>query len=852
MNYINIKINNNAVSVPEGTTILNAALEAGIYIPVLCSHPDIEHFNTVELSDFIYQGENKIVNDSDADISNIRGCGVCVVWNDSTGAFVPACKVAVTDGMVIQTDSETVRKRRQENLAKIMATHPHACLTCAQHEGCIPMTDTCANNVTKIDRCCELLNRCEIQKVADYVGIPSETQRYRFRDLPILNDDPLFRFDFNICISCGRCVRVCQQVKGVYALGAVIQNGEFKIGTTKGPHFNDAECRFCGSCVEVCPTGALTDKKSYRLKDESEYVPCRANCPGEVDIPQYVRLVAEGNPQLSAEVIASRLPLGSILGKVCFHPCEIHCKRNEISEILGSKRESINIRLLKDYAMTNSQLPDHEKPNNRTNKKVAVIGSGPAGLTSAYFLALKGHDVTIFEKETELGGMMRYGIPRYRLPASVLDRDINRILSAGIEVKTNLEFGKDIDFNQMKQSGFDAIFVGTGLSKSKKLQIIGSDTNSVLWGVDFLNQLAKNNLADDYFVSKKVIVIGGGNVATDAARCALRLKADLVTIICLEQFNEMPAYKNEIDESLEEGIEIRNGWGVSELQTQNGRTFVNLQLCTSVFNEQGSFSPQFDKSVTDSQKCDYVIFCIGQEADHDYIYSNNMDAIFNRGLIIANSQLQETAIRGVFAGGDIVSGPASVIDALGAGRRAAKAIDLFLGGDGNIEIQTNIDKNFKMFIGKKNGFGSIERVNSELLPPELRKNGFETVEAVYSQAQALYEAGRCLQCDLRQHLRHNTLPPDDFLKFIVDSIRNLPETEGVVQLMDANKEVFLIKGCDNIKKTVSDFFNDGQQAYYFIYEEDKMFTKRESELLQQFLQKHGKMPDAGDDMDDLF
>ena len=447
---IRCQINNVDVEVPEETSILEAARSADIYIPTICSHPDLPPFHSLELSDTVYQGENKFTNETDASIESISGCGLCIVQVNGEEEPIPSCKTKVKDGMIITTDTENIRKQRQQNLIPILATHPHSCLTCSQREGCIPLTDVCPGNVPVEERCCELLGNCEFEKVVDYVGIAPETPRYQYANLPKIKSDPLFNRDFNLCIACGRCVRVCQHVKGVYALGGVINDNNLIIGSVNGPMLNEAECKFCGSCVEVCPTGALQDKGKAKLKEFSELIPCRAACPGEVNIPLYLRLVSKGKIQEAAEVIASRLTFPSVLGKICFHPCEAECKRNEFSEVLNKDIEPVNIRMIKDFAMSNSSLPPLEKPKKKTGKKIAVIGSGPAGLTTAYFLALKGHSVTVYEKEEKPGGMLRYGIPRYRLPIEILEKDINRIIESGVEVETNITIGKDKTIESIK------------------------------------------------------------------------------------------------------------------------------------------------------------------------------------------------------------------------------------------------------------------------------------------------------------------------------------------------------------------------------------------------------------------
>ena len=852
---VQLTINNINVEVPEETSILEAARSADIYIPVLCSHPDLPTFRSLELSEFVYQGERKFSNDEGSSMESMKGCGLCIVKIDGEEQPVPSCKTIATEGMSVLTDTEELRKLRQQKLIPILANHPHSCLTCSQKEGCIPLTDVCPGNVPIEERCCALLGNCELEKVVDYVGIAPETPRYKFRDLPKIDSDPLFKRDYNLCISCGRCVRVCQHVKGVYALGGVISEGKLVIGTVNGPKLYEAECKFCGSCVEVCPTGALQDKEKIRLKEFSDLVPCRAACPGEVNIPLYLRLVSQGKVQEAAEVIASRLTFPSVLGKICFHPCEAGCRRNEFSDFLTQKIDPVNIRMVKDFAMSNSTLPPLETPKYKTGKKVSVIGSGPAGLTAAYFLALKGHSVTVYEREEKPGGMLRYGIPRYRLPIDVLEKDISRIFESSVEIQTNITFGKDITIESLKNNGTEAIFISTGLSKSKSILVKDSFHSGVKYGIEFLKSVAENNLDSDYYKSKSVVVIGGGNVATDAARTAVRLGAEKVTIVCLEQKDEMPAYDVEIREAEEEGINIINGWGIDEIgksEDDKSLTQVKLKKCTSVFNERGIFAPTYDESVTNKISGDEAIICIGQEASIDEIDDTIKQSIFSGGLIKTNPETLQTKIEGIFAGGDIVSGPASVIDAVGHGRKAAKSIDKYLGGDGKIDSEVDLYSDNETFIGRDDGFSILEREKVTYIEAKERKLNFNPFELTYEEDVARNEASRCLKCDLRLILRHNPLPPSNYLKFNEENIEIVPSEEGVIQLLNSDKEVYHIKGSDNMKELLLEKLNSGEYADFFIFEADPMFTKRESELLQQYLQKHGKLPDAGDDLDDLY
>ena len=852
---VHLTINNIEIEVPEETTIIDAARSAEIYIPAVCSHPDLLPFHSLELSDFIYQDSKKFDNDPGATIESIKGCGICIVEIKGKDEPVSSCNTKAEEGMNISTETDDIRKQRQQNLIRLLSTHPHSCLTCDQREGCIPLTDVCPGNVPTDERCCELLGNCEFEKVIDYVGIAPVTPRYKFQNLPKISDDPLFDRDYNLCISCGRCVRVCQHVKGVFALGAVINNEKLVIGTINGPMLNNAECKFCGSCVEVCPTGALKDKKKPRLKEFSEFVPCRAGCPGEVDIPTYLKLVSIGKYQEAAEVIASKLPFPSVLGKVCFHPCEVDCKRGEVSKVLKDQSEPISIRMIKDFAMSNSTLPSLEKTKKKTGKKVAVVGSGPAGLSAAYFLALKGHDVTVYEKENKVGGMLRYGIPRYRLPSDILEKDLSRILESGMEIKTNTTIGKDITIESIQNNGADAVFLSVGLSRSKSLPVPGIEFENVQNGIEFLNKMAKNDIKTDRFKSKTMVIIGGGNVAVDAARTAIRLKTEKVTLVCLEKRDEMPAYSWEIKEAEEEGVKIKNEWGIikiEKMETNKDLCKVELKKCTSVFNDKSEFSPEYDESTKENISGNEVIVCIGQEVDTDFQNDEINKIIFSKDTIQVNKDTLETNIDSVFAGGDIVSGPASVIDAVGQGRKAARSIDSFLGGDGIIDFKEDLHKNTDMYIGREEGFCKLEREPILFTDIETRKANFDLVELTFEENAARKEAGRCFQCDLRLLLKHNPQPPEKFQKFILDNIENVPSEEGVIQLLDDKKEVYHIKGSDNMKETLLEKLNDNDKAKYFTFESDPMFTKRESELLQQYLQKYGKLPDAGEDLDDLF
>lgn len=851
----NIKINNTNYEVPDGISVLEAARQNDIFIPTLCSHADLKPFHSLELSDKVFQGDKVFVNDSEQkskhDFDKLEGCGLCVVHINGADIPVSSCETIVSDGMEVITDSDATKQKRQKNFIPTLAIHPHCCLTCSHREGC-PMTEeSCMFGNKQPEICCEISGNCEFQRISDFVGIAPETPKFTNPNAKRIYDAHLFMRDYNLCISCGRCVRACQQLRNVFALGAVMSEGKLVIGTVKGKYLTDADCRFCGACAEVCPTGAIQDIRKPRLHGKNDLVPCQANCPADVDIPDYLRLIKDGMPQASAEVIASKLSFPHSLGKMCFHPCETDCRRNDLSGTGSADSDSISIRQAKDYAMSNSNIIP-EKSEINTGKTVAVIGAGPAGMTTAFYLALNGHQVTVYDKEKDAGGMLKYGIPNYRLSDETLDKDLNRIFYTGIKFKGNVEIGIDEKLDDLIKNN-DAVYLATGLSKSRRLPIETPVSEKVLYGIEFLNKAMKEEYDGNYFNGKNIYVIGGGNVATDAARTAVRLGADNTTIICLESENNMPAYKQEIIEGKDEGIIIKNSWGISEINKAEDFIELNLQKCLTVFDENKNFTPKYDETQTELIKADVVIICVGQSIDSNFLNGFSSPEIEKSNLITVIRGFAETSVKGLFAGGDIVSGPASVIDAIGQSKRAAEEIDLFLGGKGQIRGTQSIDVKQEQLIGVINGFTDEKRVDLNLNPVAQRKSCFMPVEVPYSHEAAISEASRCLQCDLRLNISPNPHPPErDFLTFEKENIDNIEEKGGVVQLMKADKKVFLIKGSDDIHETLEGFLDDDVEADYFIFEYDELYTKKESELVQDYLQKYGEMPDTGDDLDDLF
>ncbi|MDP2661096.1 MAG: 2Fe-2S iron-sulfur cluster-binding protein, partial [Dehalococcoidia bacterium] len=467
---ISLNIDNVKIEVPEGASILDAARQAKVYIPTLCSHPDLPPYRRTDGAERVYTGKDLHYDGTAAPPQRV-GCGLCFIEVEGEGAK-KSCITAASPGMKVKTDTPEVTARRKDNLAKMLAKHPHVCLMCAQREGC--SRTACSMNVPVPERCCEKFGNCEIRKVSDYIGIKLDTPRFVHRDLPTVRDEPLFVRDYNLCIHCGRCVRACADLRGIRALGVTYQDEAGVVGHL-GPTLAESGCKFCGACVEVCPTGTLMDKARGATREA--LVPCQTACPVGMHVPDYVRFIGQGKYVEAATVIRGAAPLSSILGKICFHPCETACRRGEVNE-------PISICRLKGFAVEQEPQPPIAV-SFETGKKVAVIGSGPAGLASAYYLRRLGHAVTIFEELPEAGGMLRVGIPAYRLPREQLQEEIDGLKALGVEIKTNTRV-ESVD--TLMSDGYQAVFVAVGAHRGHRLGVEGEEDSRTVDCVAFLRE----------------------------------------------------------------------------------------------------------------------------------------------------------------------------------------------------------------------------------------------------------------------------------------------------------------------------------------------------------------------------
>jgi NADPH-dependent glutamate synthase beta subunit-like oxidoreductase len=621
------------------------------------------------------------------------------------------------------------------------------------------------------------------------------------------NEIEMFRY----CEQCGRCSSACP-ITGIneFNIRRLIRHVELdlidEIAASPMPWF----CAACGRCEDACPNGIkiLDITRTLRAVGPRDLVPeqplCVQACPAGIDIPGYLRFISHDKMDEACKLIIEKAPFPGILGRVCTHPCETACKRGEVNA-------SISICAAKRYAADNAGdlsawMSDTAEDSGH---KVAVIGAGPAGLTAAFYLRKKGHQVTIFEARPKTGGMMRYGIPFYRLPEDVLEKEIDLVLSSGIEVKTNQKLGVDYEIEQLKNDGFEAVFVAVGAQLSRRIELPGSDLEDVCWGVEFLAAVAEGG---DVSVKDKVVVIGGGNVAVDVALTALRLGAQKVALACLESLEEMPANPWEIEQAREEGVELLVSWGPDKIMGNDGKVSgLELVRCTSVFDDQGNFCPFFDGNKK-TVEADQVILAIGQASEtafcKDFCFLDDEGSLsVESGLIAIDKDTQQTEMKGVFAGGDAANGPATVIEAIATGRRGAISIDQYLGGNGAVEfgIRTRrrpIGRDYAAakdaecglrpvgaigayapegsrksevgsrsaeggngksecgsvkveggngqlyYGGRESGFAELKRIEVPSLPLSERRGGFSEIESCFSDEQAKQETHRCLQCDL--------------------------------------------------------------------------------------------------------
>jgi formate dehydrogenase beta subunit len=689
---IKLNIDGHDVEAQKGKSVLEAALDAGIYIPHLCHHPDLPP---------------------------IGACRLCIVEVEGIEGLPPSCVTPAENGMIVRTKTEKIDRIRRLAMELMLAGHPADCGTCDKY-----------------------LN-CELQSLKQYLGCEDLSVKRRSKLLPINTGNPLFVHDPNKCVVCGRCVRACHELRGVGVLFYIKKDKETITGTASDLPLADAGCRFCGACAEVCPTGAIQDKEELTKgkKRKTALVPCRYTCPAEIDVPRYIRFIREKDYSAAVAVIREKVPFPGVLGYVCDRPCEDVCRRGEVNE-------PISIRALKRFAAEHDEKKVWEANSdkkNSTGKRVAIIGSGPSGLTAAYYLANQGHAVTVFESLPSAGGMMRFGIPEYRLPREMLDSEIRDIVNRGVEIKTDTKIDS---IDALFEKGFHAVLVAIGTHQGQKLPIPGADSRGVLIGVDFLREI---NLGHKVDIGKKVMVLGGGNVAFDCARVARRLGTGQVHLACLESREDMPASDDEISQGEEEGVFIHPAKSFTRILSENGRiTGVEfVDVASLSFDEDKNPCIEVVENSEHILEADTVIFAIGQQPEIPPGFGLDTES---GNLIAVDSFTFNTSQDGVFAAGDAVIGTSSVIKAIASGRKAAIAIDRYLEGNGIIDEKLVAVTEPEQVLGFEEGFAFVNRCQESCISVEERLKNFGKVVQDIDEETAAYESRRCLQCDLRMKI----------------------------------------------------------------------------------------------------
>ncbi|MCX5892333.1 MAG: FAD-dependent oxidoreductase [Deltaproteobacteria bacterium] len=528
------------------------------------------------------------------------------------------------------------------------------------------------------------------------------------------------------------------------------------------PRYVDAaKCTGCGDCARACPVSTpdtfnlgLNDCKAiYRAYPQAipatfaikkyDRAPCIRTCPANVNAQGYIQLIKAGKYQEALSLIMERLPLPGTLGRICPHPCEVNCRRQDLDE-------PVSICALKRFVADQVDWDTLPVPEiDKRDEEVAIIGSGPGGLSCAYQLALMGYRPVIFEAAAEPGGWMRYGVPEYRLPRAVLQREIDYIRRLGVDIRCNSPITPERTVGDLVvRDGYPAVFISVGCQESVHIRVPGIETAGVVWAADYLKEVATTGIAPT--AGKQVVVIGGGNVGIDAARIALRKGASRVTIVCLEGPDEMPASPLEIEETEKEGIEIRHRWGVKQILPNGGRVNgVWLKKVAQIFDEQGHFAPKYYEDQLETLEADIVIMSIGQRSSNlRFLTVADGIELTPRGLIKADPDTLATTRKGVFAGGDVVTGPYIAIAAIADGREAAISIDRYLRG-----VNLKEGRQFPLRLPAGGKWQAIPKNQPKqwrspisTLPLEEWVQGFQEICQGLTPEAAREEAGRCLNC----------------------------------------------------------------------------------------------------------
>ena len=541
-------------------------------------------------------------------------------------------------------------------------------------------------------------------------------------------------------------------------------------------------CVACGKCVEACPAGAvklgqkLCDKEgceityprmplpgdqpwgehmwTHNYRDvnrincyDTGTAPCKTACPAHIGIQGYLQLAKEGRYEDALALIKKDNPLPAVCGHVCNRRCEDACTRGTIDEAVAID-EVKRFIAERDLNAETRFIPKKTIPSLKGGfeEKIAIIGAGPAGLSCAYFLALTGYKPTIFEKNAEPGGMLRYGTPSYKLEKNLLAAEIDVISQLGVEIRCGVEIGKDVTIEDLREQGYKGFYAAIGCQRGRKPGISGENAEGAYTAVDFLR---KAGAKESFALEGDVVVVGGGNVAIDAARISSRCTDAKISMFCLEAREKMPASNEEIEEALEEGIELNCGWGPKEVLEEDGHVSgVVFKKCTRVFDAQGRFSPEYDENDTVTVPCRHVIFSVGQAIDWGHMLDNLHVELRPNGGALANKLTYQTSEPDIFVGGDVYTGPKFAIDAIAAGREGAVSLHRYV----HEHCTLTIGRNRRDFIelDKENIKVETYDSSSRQIPPKAdikeQAKTFRDLSQSLTEEQVKKETSRCLSC----------------------------------------------------------------------------------------------------------
>lgn len=537
-------------------------------------------------------------------------------------------------------------------------------------------------------------------------------------------------------------------------------------------------CVACGQCAENCPMNAIqlgqkiacsakavdnitttvtprdykwTEDKwnvDYRLNRKNVVdtgtAPCKTACPAHIAVQGYIRLAAQGKYAEALELIKKENPFPAVCGRICNRNCESECTRGNVDDPVAIDEIK---KFIAQLELDGGKRFIPNKIKDYSDKKIAVIGGGPAGLSCAYYLAVDNYDVTVFEKNPSVGGMLKYGIPAFRLEKDVVDAEIKILEEMGVKFRTGVEVGKDVTIAKLREEGYEGFYLAIGAQKGRALGIEGEDAAGVLAGVEFLREL--NTDPETVKLEGKTVVIGGGNVAIDVARTATRVGSSETLLFCLESRDIMPAMEEECEEAEEEGVIINNSWGPKRILTEGGKVKgIEFKKCVSVFNKDGKFAPEYDESDLMTVECDNVLVSVGQAFDYGAVLEGTKVEFNPNGTIKADPFTYQTAEPDIFVGGDVYTGPKFAIDAIAAGKQGAISLHRYVRPGQTLNLGRDRRDYTPIDTGKAviSSYDNTTRQKPSEIEVAKAKNSFRDARGTFTEEQLKKETERCLGC----------------------------------------------------------------------------------------------------------